>query len=188
MARATCETCGKLTGWRAKRGRTLGELRCQRPKEGGGICGGVLRGPTAGQASKNAGKSYAVCVVCKRRTLTPLRPAWPYRLRRYSVEPLSATYAAGEPVCGRHTIEPIDLELRFELMQARCDWRIRPGEGTFGYYSEPITVEGVRCMDQKPEGWSSEVEWMKRGATPEGFGRCNLATCPRVDRRPSPTS
>jgi hypothetical protein len=135
--------------------------------------------------SKNAGKTYAKCVICGRKTLKSLRQEWPYRLRRYSSEPLSATYPADAPICGRHTIEPAELELRFEHLRAHCDLRIRPGEGTFGYHNEPITVEGVRCMDQRPPDWSIESDWMKRGATPEGFGHCNLVTCPRLDRRPS---
>lgn len=36
MARAICKACGKVVGWRARRGSRMSELRCD--------CGGGLRG------------------------------------------------------------------------------------------------------------------------------------------------
>lgn len=161
MAHAVCASCGQERHWRAGRGARLSDLRCP--------CGGELRGKTAGTASAAAGRKYAVCALCGRRTLRPYDPgvAWRPLFRDRSRPPEDRT----GPCCRMHGAAPVDPLLH----------PYDPSTGYVGGEGGPEVchfclravadhgVEGTPCA-------RGRHEWRSRGDCPEA--------CPCVCHRP----
>jgi hypothetical protein len=98
MPGVTCANCGTGTNVSFRRGTRLADLGCPN-------CGKTeLRLRSAGQASKNKGRTYERCIIDGKRSLSHLHPAFEWT-PKYSLA--AEAHPAGEPCCWSHEPVPV---------------------------------------------------------------------------------